>query len=409
LNILIVTQYFWPEEFRINDLALGMQARGHRVSVLTGIPNYPGGRYFDGYGFFGRRRENFEGVEVIRVPLLARGAGGGLRLALNYLSFALFASLLGPLRCRGRYDAILVFEPSPITVGLPARVLRSTTGAPVLFWVQDLWPESLAAAGAVKSRGLLALAARLTRFIYSGCDRILVQSRGFVEPIMRLGVARERIAYFPNSAEALYQPVALAADAPERARLPEGFRVLFAGNIGAAQDFETILAAAELLKGEMRIHWIILGDGRMSDWVRAEVVRRGLEHCVHMLGRFPVESMPRWFAAADAMLVTLKREPIFAYTIPSKIQSYLACARPIVAGLDGEGARIVTESGAGYAVPAQSPQALAAAVRQMAALEEAGRLAMGQAARRYFEAHFERSRLLEQLEAWMLELRRCAS
>lgn len=409
MNILIVTQYFWPEEFRINDLALGMQARGHRVSVLTGIPNYPGGRYFDGYGFFGRRRENFEGVEVIRVPLLARGAGGGLRLALNYLSFALFASLLGPLRCRGRYDAILVFEPSPITVGLPARVLRSTTGAPVLFWVQDLWPESLAAAGAVKSRGLLALAARLTRFIYSGCDRILVQSRGFVEPIMRLGVARERIAYFPNSAEALYQPVALAADAPERARLPEGFRVLFAGNIGAAQDFETILAAAELLKGEMRIHWIILGDGRMSDWVRAEVVRRGLEHCVHMLGRFPVESMPRWFAAADAMLVTLKREPIFAYTIPSKIQSYLACARPIVAGLDGEGARIVTESGAGYAVPAQSPQALAAAVRQMAALEEAGRLAMGQAARRYFEAHFERSRLLEQLEAWMLELRRCAS
>jgi len=409
VNILIVTQYFWPEEFRINDLALGLRSRGHRVSVLTGKPNYPSGRLFPGYGFLGRARERYEGVDVKRVPLIPRGRGGGLRLAFNYLSFALFASVLGPLRCRERYDAILVFEPSPITVGLPARVLRATTGAPVFFWVQDLWPQSLEAAGSVKSRGIMALAASLTRFVYRGCDRILVQSRGFIEPILRLGVARDRIEYFPNSAEALYRPVDLPADAPERAALPAGFCVMFAGNIGTAQDFETILAAAELLATDGRIHWVILGEGRVSAWVREEVQARGLTHCVHLLGRHPVETMPRWFSAADALLVTLKREPIFAYTIPSKIQSYLACARPILAGLDGEGARIVEEAGAGYAVPAQSPQALADAVRRLADLPAEARAAMGRSALAYFEQHFGRDRLLEQLEAWMLELRRCAS
>jgi glycosyltransferase involved in cell wall biosynthesis len=409
MHILIVTQYFWPEEFRINDLALGLKERGHRVTVLTGKPNYPGGRFFDGYGFFGRAREDLHGIEVLRVPLVARGNGGAFRLALNYCSFALTASALGPLRCRERYDAMLVFEPSPITVGLPARALRATTGVPVLFWVQDLWPESLAATGAVRAPWALELADRLTRFVYRGCDRILVQSRAFVEPIARMDVERSRIVYFPNSAEALYRPCELPEDAYERSAMPAGFRILFAGNIGAAQDFATIIAAAELLKAQTHIRWCILGDGRLAPWVRDEIAKRRLESCVHLLGRHPVESMPRWFAAADALLVTLKRDPIFALTIPSKLQSYLACARPIVAALEGEGARVVTEAGAGYTAAPENAQALADAVRSIAALAPAERERMGQSGRRYFERHFERSRLLDQLEAWMLELRRCAS
>ena len=409
MHILILTQYFWPEEFRINDLALGLKERGHRVTVFTGKPNYPGGRFFDGYGYFGRSREDFHGIEVLRVPLVPRGKGGAARLVLNYCSFALTASALGPFRCRSRYDAMLVFEPSPITVGLPARVLRATAGVPVLFWVQDLWPESLAATGAVRAGWALKLADKLTRFIYRGCDRILVQSRAFVEPIAQMDVARERIMYFPNSAEALYQPCELPDDAHEHSVMPAGFRILFAGNIGAAQDFETIIAAAELLRSHTHIHWCILGDGRLAPWVREQIAKRRLEACVHLLGRHPMESMPRWFAAADALLVTLKRDPIFALTIPSKLQSYLACARPIVAALEGEGARVVTEAGAGYTAVPESAEALARAVRSIAALPAEERAQMGQAGRRYFERHFERGRLLDQLEAWMLELRRCAS
>jgi colanic acid biosynthesis glycosyl transferase WcaI len=406
LHLLIVTQYFWPEEFRINDLALGLIERGHRVTVLTGKPNYPKGDFFPGYGFFTRSREHHRGIDVRRVPLIPRGKGGSFRLALNYLSFAVLASLLAPLRCRDRYDAMLVFEPSPITVGLPARVLRALRGIPVLFWVQDLWPESLEATGAVRSARVLRIFERLTRFIYRGCDRVLVQSRGFIEPTLRMGVAPERILYFPNSAEDFYRPMTLPADAEEPGQLPQGFRVMFAGNIGAAQDFGTLLSAAERLRDDPRIHWIVLGDGRMAGWVREEVGRRKLGHCVHLLGRRPVETMPRWFAAADALLVTLKREPIFSYTIPTKIQSYMACARPILAGIDGEGARVTTEAGAGYAVPAEDPAALADAVSRLAALPDAEREAMGQAGRRYFETHFERNKLLEQLEGWMLELTR---
>lgn len=404
MHLLIVTQYFWPEEFRINDLAQGLVARGHAVTVYTGKPNYPRGSFFPGYGFWSRPRENYDGIEIVRVPLVPRGHGGAVRLALNYLSFAAFASMLAPLRCRGRFDAILVFEPSPITVGLPALVLRALKRIPILFWVQDLWPESLEATGAVSSPRILKLFERLTRFIYRGCERVLVQSRGFIEPTRRMGVPPERIRYFPNSAESFYRPLELADAAEERKALPQGFRVMFAGNIGAAQDFPTILAAAELLRDDPDIHWIVLGDGRMAAWVRDEVARRGLAHCVHLLGRHPVDSMPRWFAAADALLVTLKREPIFAYTIPTKIQSYMACARPIVAGIDGEGARVTQEAGAGYAVPAEDPQALADAVRRMAALSAEAREALGQAGRRYFEQHFGREHLLEQLEGWMLEL-----
>jgi glycosyltransferase involved in cell wall biosynthesis len=405
VNVLIVTQYFWPEEFRINDLAVGLSERGHSVTVYTGKPNYPGGSFFPGYGVFGQARERYRAVEVLRVPLIPRGRGGPIRLALNYFSFALCASLLAPIRCTGRYDVILVYEPSPITVGLPARVLRALSGAPVFFWVQDLWPESVQATGAIRRHCLLELVGRLTRFIYRGCDLILVQSQAFIDSITRLGVPSERIRYYPNSAEPLYRPVALAQDAPERKQLPSGFRVMFAGNIGAAQDFETILAAAELLC-ETSVHWIVLGDGRMGDWVRGEIRRRKLEHCVHMLGRHPVETMPRWFAAADAMLVTLRSEPIFAYTIPSKVQSYMACGKPIIAALDGEGARVIREAAAGIAVPAQQPRALAEAVRRLAELPPEDLESMGASGRRYFETHFERDMLLEQLEGWMVELRR---
>jgi glycosyltransferase involved in cell wall biosynthesis len=390
-----------------------LQSRGHEVEVLTGKPNYPGGQFFPGYGMWRRALDEFCGIRIMRVPLLARGRAGGVRLALNYLSFALAASIAAPFRCRGKYDIILVYEPSPVTVGLPALALKVLKQTPIMFWVQDLWPESLSATGAVTAPWLLKPVEWLVRMIYRGCDRILVQSHAFIEPIVRLGAERSRLEYFPNSAEALYRPVELAADAPERAGLPEGFRVMFAGNIGAAQDFATIIEAAALLKQHPDIHWLVLGDGRMLDWVKQQVAACGLEHSVHLLGRRPVDTMPRYFALADAMLVTLKRAPIFALTIPTKLQSYLACAKPVIGALDGEGARVIREADAGVAVPAQDPQALAQAVLALYRMNEVERRTLGTNGRRYFEQHFEREALLDRLEAWMRELRRnnaaCAS
>jgi glycosyltransferase involved in cell wall biosynthesis len=404
VKLLIVTQYFWPETFRINDMLLGLVERGHEVKVLTGVPNYPGGRFFTGYNFFGPLLENYEDdIAVFRVPLIPRGNGTRLRLIFNYLSFVISACLLGPLRRLGSVDLIFIYEPSPITVCLPALLLKKLKSAPVMFWMQDLWPESLSATGAVRSKNILKIVDILVRFIYRACDLILVQSRAFVETIKRQGVDPNRILYFPNSAETFYQPVILEKDAPERGVMPEGFCVTFAGNIGAAQDFGTILNAAEILKDHSEINWVIIGDGRMFPWVKSQVIKRNLMKTVYLLGRYPVEAMPRFFALSDALLVTLKKELIFSLTIPSKIQSYLACGKPVIAALHGEGAKVIEEAGAGLTCPAENSKALAEAVLKMYKMSEKDREYLGQKGSEYFKQHFEREMLLDRLCEWMNE------
>lgn len=392
-----MTQYFWPESFRINDLALGLRDRGHEVTVLTGLPNYPSGRLFPGYNF-SSHSDDFKGIPVARSPLITRGKSKGLRLALNYLSFAFSASLLGPWLCRSPVDAIFVFEPSPVIVGWPAMVMKWWKRAPILFWVQDLWPESLSATGTVKFGWGLGLVDRIVRHIYRHCDRVLIQSPGFREPIERQAVAPSKIVEFPNWAEALYQPIELPESAPERAELPVGFRLMFAGNIGTAQSFPTILRAAELCRDEPEIKWVILGDGREKEWVEEQVRSRGLSDCVCLLGHRPVEAMPRYFAAADVLLLTLKRDAAFARVIPCKLQSYLACGRPVLGGLDGDGANVIRQAGAGLVVSAEDAEGLAAAARRMLHSSQFDRERWGRNGFDYYQKHFERNRLLERLE-----------
>jgi len=303
LRVLIVTQYFQPESFRVNDLAIGLRDRGHEVTVLTGLPNYPEGRIFPGFRWHSKG-EVWQGIKIVRVPVVPRGKSRKIQLAINYLSFALSASLLGPWRCRGKFDVIFVFAPSPITVGLPAMVMKRLRKAPILFWLQDLWPEVLTASGSVKSRWVLWMVDRLVRVIYRSCDRILVQSQGFTSHVEARNISLDRIDYVPNWAEDFFRPIRLPSDAPEFDEMPEGFRILFAGNIGVSQSFETILKAAELTRDEPEIQWVVLGDGREKEWVEKEVRDRGLSDTVHLLGRRPVETMPRYFATADALLCT---------------------------------------------------------------------------------------------------------
>ena len=344
----------------------------------------------------------WQGVKIVRAPLIPRGKGGGLRLALNYFSFAIFSSIWGAFRLGKNFDVIFVHEPSPITVGIPAIVMKKISGAPILFWVLDLWPESVAAAGSIQQDWVFKSLARLTKWIYSHCNYVLVQSQGFIGHTKGMGVPVERIRYFPSWAEALYRPIRTELGAVSD--LPSGTRIMFAGNIGVAQDFATILDAAGILKDRLDIHWVIIGDGRMLPWVRSEVARRELKQTVHLLGRHPVEKMPEFFAQADALLVSLKREPIFSSTIPGKIQSYLACARPIIAMLDGEGARIVSDAGAGLTCPAEDAQALADAVMVISRKDKNELVAMGNNGRKYYEKHFDREVLFPQLEGWMQDL-----
>jgi len=404
VRILIVSQYYWPEDFRINDLAIGLVEKGHQVTVLTGKPNYPGGSFFKGYGFFNKTNETCNGIAIKRVPIIPRGRGGAFRLLMNYLSFVVSALLLGPFLCRGKYDVIFVYEPSPVTVGIPARFLGWLKKIPVIFWVQDLWPESLVATGTTSNKYIISAVGKMVKWIYSGCALILTQSRTFVESIKEFGISETRIQYYPNSAEKLYEPVTYDQATCKRLGLPEGFIVMFAGNIGVSQDFETILAAAAITREMTDLHWVIVGDGREFSRVEKEVKKMGLENTFHLMGRHPVESMPIFFSCADVMLVSLKNEPIFAMTIPSKIQSYMACGKPILAALAGEGAHIVEEAEAGIASGAEDPAALADGVMQLYNMQEEERNQMGQNGLDYYRHHFDRDMLYERLDSWMHNL-----
>jgi len=400
MNILIVSQYFWPEEFRINDLAQGLQKRGHSVTVLTGMPNYPKGNFFSGYGFFGPRTERYNNITIHRVPLITRGQRQTWRLILNYISFTFFACLLGPWYCRGKFDLIFVAQYSPVTVAIPAILLKKIKKASLFMWVQDLWPESLSATGAIKSQFLLNLVNQLVRYIYRHCDRILVQSEGFIDYISSVGVPVKKIAYFPNWAEDIYQNTSLQIKA-DKSKLPRGFIVMFAGNIGAAQDFGNILSAFEKIKDRLDIHLVVLGDGRMRGWVEEEIVKRGLSPTCHLLGRFPTEAMPGFFAQAQVMLVTLKNEPIFSLTIPGKVQSYLACARPIVAALAGEGEKIIRLANCGVAVKPEDSTALAEAIVKMCSISPSAREQLGRNGWQYYQNNFSRELLLNNFEGFL--------
>ena len=334
MKILIITQYFWPETFRINDLALGLKERGNEVQVLTGKPNYPKGNFYPGYNFFNKMEEDWQGIRVHRSPLITRGNGSGVKLMINYLSFAFLATLRA-LFLREKYDLIFVYEPSPITVGIPAVFIGKRLNIPIYFWVQDLWPESVSAAGQLNNRFILRQLDKVTKWIYRNSKKILIQSEGFRQYILNQGIPNDKIIYYPNSTESFYNIVRPNEDIEKLVpKVP--FCVMFAGNIGEAQDFESIIEAAKIVKEKnLDIHFVILGNGRKKEFVVQKVNEYGLNSNFHLLGAFPVENMPDFFACADALLVSLKKSEIFSLTIPSKVQSYLACGKPVIGALDG--------------------------------------------------------------------------
>lgn len=402
MRILVVSQYFWPENFRINDLVQEWTKRGHAVTVLTGKPNYPAGTVFPAFLDNPTSFSTYHGARVVRAPMLARSQGS-LRLIGNYLSYVVGASLAGPWRLRGEaFDAVFVFEPSPITVGLPAILMGRLKRAPVVFWVLDLWPETLAAIGVIRSPRLLGLVGRLVAYIYNRCTLVLGQSRGFQASIAQYCADPGKIRYFPSWSEPLFEQ-SDATPAPEVPLQPNTFSVLFAGNIGEAQDLPAIVEAATRLKDHPHVRWLIVGDGRKSAWLEEEVRRRGLEKQVLLLGRHPVERMPSFYAHADALLVSLKKDPVFSLTIPGKVQSYLQAGIPLLGMLDGEGAQVIRSARAGLMCAAGDSTGLADAVLAMADMTPEDRQAMGRNGRKYAQNEFDRDMLMDRLEQMLQE------
>jgi glycosyltransferase involved in cell wall biosynthesis len=405
-HVLILSQYFWPESFRISEIAESLREAGCRVSVLTGQPNYPDGKVYEGYSAFGwGKSQHPSGIPVYRVPLVPRGQGSALGLALNYISFVLAGSALGPWLLRGqRIDVVFVYGISPILQAIVGVVLRRTHGAKLVTWVQDLWPQSLEVTGYLRNKRALGLVGSVVRWIYRRSDLLLVQSEAF-RPMVREYAGHTPIEFHPNPGErAFEQP---QAGAPAALRLPAGFNVVFAGNFGNAQALETVVEAAELLRERPDLRFVLIGSGGRTAWLEQQLQQRRLSN-VLMPGRFPIEQMPSLLRQASALLVTLANSPIMERTIPSKVQAYLAAGKPIIASLDGEGARIVEESGAGLSCPAEDARALAQAVITLSEASEARRADMGRAGRDYYARNFHSATLAGALRRRFCELAEAA-
>jgi len=248
MNILIVSQYFWPENFRINDLAEALDGIDHNVTVLTGLPNYPEGKIYKGYQWR-VSKEKYKNINIIRIPIIPRGNASNIRLFLNYLSFAVLATIISPFIIKGKIDKIFIYGGSPLTKAIPAIVLKKIKKAPIFLWILDLWPESVFVNNRIKSKIIFILIRVMTRFIYRNSDYILLQSQAMIEPVIANGGDQDKLVYFPSWAEDQFlDTVKDYSDKPKIDLLPDGFYITFAGNIGEGQDIETIVDAADELK-----------------------------------------------------------------------------------------------------------------------------------------------------------------
>lgn len=389
MRLLIVSQYFFPETFIINDLVLEMEKQGHQVTVLTGKPNYPDGKLFSGHKFWGVQKESYgKSTEVIRVPLRPRGRGGAKNLLLNYLSYVLFASVLGPwLLRKKKIDSIFVFAPSPITQTIPALVIKFFKRAPVTLWILDLWPQSLSVTGFIKNPYLLKLVELMVWVIYRACDLVMIPSKAFEKPIKAI-YSKTNTLYYPNSYKKMEERHDLALPEDVREVLKNNFSIVFAGNIGKAQAVETIVEAAELLRDLPMLKIIFVGSGSMSSWLLEQKVRKGL-HNIECVGRFDISYMSLIYADAKAMLLTLKMDEILRYTLPWKTQSYMAAGKPIIGAIDGEGATIIRDSGAGIVGPAEDAIALAENIRTIYQMSSDDLSTMSKKSFDYYNNHFE--------------------
>ena len=267
------------------------------------------------------------------------------------------------------------------------------------MWVQDLWPEGVEVTGKLKFEFLRKSLYPLVKFIYSKSDGIYISSRYMKQSILEKFNSSETdlIRYFPNWAEDDFFDKNVDIH-KYTSLMPDGFKIMFAGNIGEAQDFSSILEAAKQLKGEKDIHWVILGSGRREKWVKSKIEEYGLEYCFHLLGSFPLEKMPNFYANADAMLLSLKDEYIFSITIPAKVQTYLACGKPVLAMVNGEGGKVVIDANAGLTCEAESPKELADNILKMKNMSASEITEMGVNARKYYDDNFERSNLFDKVE-----------
>ena len=391
-----MTQYFYPENFKGNDIAFELVKRGHHVDVLTGIPNYPEGKYLNGYGFFKKRIETINGVRVYRAFQFPRGKTSKLMMILNYFSFPFFASL----DCLfffawKKYDRILVQQLSPIFQAFPAILLKKIKRIPVYMWVLDIWPDALRSAAGIKNERIIGSVDRFVQFVYKNCDKLLISSRRFAPLINKKKEYGGKLVYFPNWSDDILK-MDNRYDIP---KLPEGFNIMIAGNLGKAQNLEAVTEVMLGLKDVPEVKWVFVGGGSRKEWLEGFIKDNGLEDRAVCLGQYPFKAMPAFYKQADAMLVTLRAGfPHLEAVVPARLQSYVSAGRPVLAMIGCGGADIIKESQCGYAVPAADSAALIKVIKEKVLIDKEAFAKLGQNGRAYYMKHFRMDDCIDNLE-----------
>lgn len=399
-HILVVSQYFYPENFRINDICKEWVKRGYKVTVLTGIPNYPQGSFYKGYSWFRGRRETYEGMDIIRIPLIPRGHNA-LMLMLNYVSFVIsgwFWKTFTGLKA----DRVFICEVSPMTQALPGVWYAKRRRIPCSIYVQDLWPENVEIVTGLHNKHILGAIDRMVDGIYRRCDKIYATSPSFVKRLEeRESVytdGESKVKYWPQYAEEFYRPV-------EKEELPDlplednRFQVIFTGNIGYAQGLDILPKAARILKDRGReCCFLLVGDGRYREKLEEEIRTEQVAEMFRLLGRKPAEDVPKYLAHGDAAFISFADNELFQMTIPAKLQSYLACAMPILAAAGGETVRILQEAGCGICSKLGDPEALADAIVRFMELPVEDRNKMREAAENYSARQFAKKTLMDRMD-----------
>lgn len=406
-KILYVCQLFYPEVSRGNDIAFHWAEMGHDVHVVTGIPNYPEGVFYKGYGIFRNRHQVVNGVRVTRLPIFPRGHNK-VMLALNYFSYFIVAWVYVLFLAIGhRYDFVFVQQLSPVTMSVPGVLYKKLRKVPLYTWVLDLWPESLSVAGGIRNKYILGFFDRFVRSEYKWSDILLTSSKSFDKSILKYGDYKDKIVYYPqwsdgsgSNTDCMNLTDILKEKGFDDKKVFDEtcFKVMFAGAVGEAHGMECNLQAALLTKERKDIKWIIVGDGRKLPWVQQFVADHGLEETVLTLGRYPSETMPLFFEKADVMLVSLSDSPLFNLYAPAKISSYMASGRPIVVCLNGEGAEVVERAECGWHVAAGDARSLTELVVRLSETAKETLIRKGACGRAFYEKNFMKEESLRKLD-----------
>ena len=395
LKILFITQYFYPENFSNNKVVRNLVARGHEVTVYTAIPNYPEGKFYDGYGFMKRKRDTYEGARVERVSIIPRGQTPLQQIA-NFASFVVSASWRAIRLQRGEYDVVISSAPSPITLVIPAIVASRRLGVPHLAWIQDLWPQSPVELYNIKCPFIIKPLNALCRWIYRNATVLLVISKGFVPEIRKLA-PDACIRFFPNFIENIHLPLPRRADLREDFNLDDNdFIVMYVGNIGMAQNVDLLIDAAVLLQ-DSTLHFVLLGDGRDRGRLEARITELGLNPQFHFVGTVLPEQVAEHLSYADAAALTLRNDPVLEPVVPYRLQTFLGCGMIVLASTEGESRRIVKTANCGFVSDPGDAAQFAQSILASRALSVTERQAMQHNSRRYALENYDETQVMNSL------------